>query len=71
MGIKLHASEKMDIGSTIHLAILVPKEPDPIMIKGELKWIKLKGDCFIGGVEFSDTLDDAKWSTLVQQKAQK
>ena len=69
MGIKLHASEQMDIGSILHLAILVPKESDPIMVKGELRWVKQKGDRFIGGIELAEALDDVTWARLVQDKA--
>jgi len=51
-------------GSTLHLAILVSGEPDPIMVKGVLGWIKKKGGSFIGGIELTEELDDVKWAKL-------
>lgn len=65
VGIKLQTAQKMDIGSVIHLAILVPQEPDPVMVKGMWRWIKQKGNSFIGGIELIDELDDAKWESLI------
>jgi len=61
IGIKFHACKKFNTGSIIHLAIIVPGEPDPIMIKGTLGWIKQKENYFISGIELTEELDDAKW----------
>jgi len=64
MGIKFHTSEKINIGSTIHLAIIVPREPDPIMVKGVLGWIKQKENYFVAGIELTEALEDVKWAKL-------
>ena len=69
LGIKLHASGKINIGSTIHLAIIVSGEPDPIMVKGVLEWIKQKENHFIGGIELDEELEKVTWVKLVQYKA--
>ncbi len=57
MGIIFRAQEKVDIGSTIHFAITVPKEEEPVMIKGMLKWIRQRKDNLVGGIEFAEILD--------------
>ncbi len=64
MGIKFLTSVKIYIGSTLHLAIIVSGESDPIMVKGVLGWIKKKGNSFIGGIELTEELDDVKWAKL-------
>lgn len=64
IGIKFLTSVKIYIGSTLHLAIIVSGEPDPIMVKGVLGWIKKKGNSFIGGIELTEELDDVKWAKL-------
>jgi hypothetical protein len=57
MGIIFRAQEKIDIGSTIHFAITVPPEEEPVMIKGMLKWIRQRKDNLVGGIEFAEILD--------------
>jgi len=65
MGIKFQTSGKISIGSTIHLAIIVSGESDPIMVKGVLGWIKQKENYFIGGIELTEELEEVKWAKLV------
>jgi hypothetical protein len=59
MGITFHAQKKIDIGSTIHFAITVPKEEEPVMVKGTLKWIRKRKreNDFVSGIEFAKILD--------------
>lgn len=64
MGIKFHASGKINLGSTIHLAIIVSGEADPIMVKGVLGWIKQKENYFIGGIKLTEELEEVKWAKL-------
>ena len=64
MGIKFRTSVKVNIGSTLHLAIIVSGESDPIMVKGVLGWIKQKGNYFIGGIELTEELEEVKWAKL-------
>ena len=64
MGIKFHTSGEINTGSTLHLAIIMSGESDPIMVKGVLGWIKKKGNYFIGGIELAEELEDVKWAKL-------
>ena len=64
MGIKFHTCEKINVGSTIHLAIFVPTELEPINVKGILKWIEKWESDFIGGIKLTDTLCDDKFAKL-------
>ncbi len=50
MGITFQTSEKIEVGSTIHVRIHMPTDSQPINIKGILKWIEQRGDDFIGGI---------------------
>lgn len=65
MGLKFKTPEKIDTGSNIHLEILVSEEIKPIRIKGTLKWIGEGGNNFVGGVEFTEVLDEITWSNLI------
>ncbi len=58
MGIEF--DKQISLDSTIHLAIHLPKEPEPLRTKGILKWIKHSKSRFIGGVEFTEQLDENK-----------
>ena len=64
MGIKFRTSVKINISSTLHLAIIVSGESDPIMVKGVLGWIKQKENYFIGGIELTESLDESNLSGL-------
>jgi len=52
MGITFQTSEKINVGTTIHLKIFVPTESTPVNAKGVLKWIEEKGNNFIGGIKW-------------------
>ena len=52
LGIEFHTKVKINEGSIINLKIIMSTEPNPVMIKGILKWIKKKDVCFLGGVEW-------------------
>ena len=51
LSIQFYTTEKIKAGSLIHLKVLMPSEPNPVDVKGMLKWIEEKGEHFIGGVE--------------------
>jgi hypothetical protein len=61
---RFHLSNDIDIGSTVHLEIAIPMEPEPIKVKGKLKWIKEVKNDFIGNVELAEMMDDVKWAKL-------
>jgi len=52
LGIEFYTKKKIDEGSIVNLKVLMANEPKPVMITGILKWIKNKGDYFIGGMEW-------------------
>jgi len=64
VGLKFNTPDKVGVGSKIHLAITVPKELDPIDLKGIVKRIEKKGSDFLGGVELTEIMDDVKWAKL-------
>jgi hypothetical protein len=64
MGVEFHSQEKINEGSTVHLAITASKEPDPIIVKGVLKWIKQKRNDSIGGIALTEMLDDITFAKL-------
>jgi len=64
VGIGAEFYEHNEVGSTIHLMIDIPGEAKPIMVKGSIKWMKQKGNRFIGGIELAETLDDVTFSKL-------
>jgi hypothetical protein len=39
-------------------------EPEPIKVKGKLKWIKEVKNDFIGNMELAEMMDDVKWAKL-------
>jgi len=61
---RFHLSNEIDIGSTVHLEIAVPMEPEPIKVKGKLKWVKEVENDFIGNMELAEKMDDVKWAKL-------
>ena len=64
VGLKFHTHEKINIGSTIHLEMFVPRRSKPICVKGILKRIEQEENDFIGGIELIEVLDDATWAKL-------
>lgn len=63
IGIKLQTIETINVGSTIYLEIFVPKELEPIGLKGILVRIRKEGNHFVGGIELFKELDN---STLLK-----
>ena len=51
LGITLQTHKKITVGSTIYLKIFMPVASGPVNAKGTLKWIREKGDGFVGGIE--------------------
>ena len=64
VGLKFHTGEKINIGATIHLEMYISRKPEPIKVKGILKWIEKGGNDFIGAIELIEELDDATWEEL-------
>jgi len=63
-GMGVEFKQDINVGSTIHLVIIIPRELEPIMVKGKLKWIKQRGNDFVGGIEFTELLDEDKFAKL-------
>ena len=55
--IRFHTPEKIDVGSTIYVTIAVPQEPEPVIVKGQLRWIKQRKNDSICGIELTEVLD--------------
>jgi len=64
MRIRFHPSEKIIVGSTIHLEIFVPTELEPISVKGILKRVEQEEDNIIGRVKLTEVLDEDKLARL-------
>jgi hypothetical protein len=64
MSIKFPTNRTIDVGSTIFLEISVATELEPVTLKGVLKWIAEGMDYFIGGIEYSDLLDNHELSQI-------
>ena len=65
-GIGIEFNKQVSLDSTIHLAIHLPKEPEPLSTKGILKWIKQSKNHFIGGIEFTEIFDDNKTFAILK-----
>jgi hypothetical protein len=66
-GMQIVFPEKIDLGAIIclQLPVAVPEELAAITINAQLKWIKKKGNDFIGGIELIDKLDDEQFEKLL------
>jgi hypothetical protein len=64
MCVVFHAQEKTDVGSYVYLTIIVPQESEPIMVKGELRWIKQRKNDSISGIELTEVLDKVTFDKL-------
>ncbi len=64
VGIEFYTQEKIDVGSTVYLKIIVPQESEPVMVKGELKWIRQRKDDSTCGIEFTEVLDKVTFNKL-------
>ena len=58
MAIKLLTHEKIDVGSIIHLGIFINLRMESFTIKGTLKWIEKEVNCFVGGIEETESLEE-------------
>ena len=56
--VEFHTKEKINEGSIINIRVLMSSEPNPVMIKGILKWIEKTGEYFSGGVEWLSVYRD-------------
>jgi hypothetical protein len=65
---KMHGLDllKLFIGhyTSIHLDMFVPRESEPVNVKGILKWREERGNAFIGGIELTKILDKIEWTKL-------
>ncbi len=64
MGVKFHTREKIHVGSTILFEISVPTEFEPVNATGILKWINEGENYFVGGIGFSELLDEDTFTKL-------
>ena len=64
MGLELHTQEKIEVGSIIHLEILIIGEFETILFKGKLIWQTRKGNNFIGGIKLEKMLDEITFAKL-------
>jgi len=68
MGVEFHTSEKINVGSTVHLEIFVPTEFEPVCVEGKVKWIDQRKNDFVGGIEGyrinHEALDEDKFVRL-------
>ena len=64
LGVEFHTPEILKPGSIAQFEISVSGELEPITVKGILRWIKKRGNEFIGGIEFAEILDDLTFAKL-------
>jgi len=67
MGIEVYLQEKIQIGSTLQLEIIIPiKEEQTIKATGILKWIRELEEKmnFLGGIELITIDPEDKWTLL-------
>ena len=63
-GLVFYTAEKINIGATIVLEIIVPKTTEPTNVEGIVRWIKQdKGDFFVG-IEAASKLDENKFEGI-------
>ena len=62
--ISLHTSEKISAGLNVTLEVIVPGELDPLILKGNLKWVQERENVFIAGIELARTLDEVTFAKL-------
>jgi hypothetical protein len=64
MGLIFHTREKINVGLTVYLEIVVQGDINTINVVGGLKWIGPKDNELIGGIELTGLLDNTQWSKL-------
>ena len=64
MRAKVYTSEEINVGTNVLLEVFIPRELDPIHVKGTIKWVKQIENGFISGIELSKELDEINLSKL-------
>ncbi|MCK5186740.1 MAG: PilZ domain-containing protein [Deltaproteobacteria bacterium] len=64
MRAKVYSSEEINVGTNVLLEVFIPRELDPIHVKGAIKWVKQIENGFICGIELSKGLEGIKLSKL-------
>ena len=64
MKAKVYTSEEINVGTNVLLEVFIPREVDPIHVKGTIKWVKQTENGFISGIELSKGLEEIKLSKL-------
>ena len=65
-GMGITFKPQINLGTTIFLAITVPKESEPLTVKGILKWVKQSRNCYMGGIELTELLDENQTLTILR-----
>jgi len=65
-GMGIEFSKEISLGTTIHLAVYLPEESEPLNVKGVLKWTKQSVNRFIGDIELTEILDENKIFTILR-----
>jgi hypothetical protein len=65
MGLKFHSPETIEIGTAIHLAIVIDEALRPVRLKGVIKWGGEGADSCVCGVELAEIMDEVAWNNLV------
>lgn len=60
MGIIFITPEKINVGSPVLLEVPLMAGLEPIYIVGMLRWIKRRGDSFMGGIESTELIADLR-----------
>jgi len=64
MKAKVYTSEEINVGTNVLLEVYIPRELDPIDVKGTIKWVKQIESGYISGIELLERLDETKLSKL-------
>ena len=64
MKAKVYTSEEINVCTNVLLEVFIPRELDPIHVKGTIKWSKKTENGFISGIELSKGLEEIKLSKL-------
>ena len=64
MRAEVYTSEEINVGTNVLLEVFIPRELDPINVKGTIKWVKQIENGFVSGIELSKGLEEIKLSKL-------
>lgn len=64
IGAEFHTNDKINVGSTTHVEISAPRQLEPVILEGILRWIKRRQYNFVGGIELIKILDEVTFSKL-------